>query len=293
VFAKSGAPDLPLHRGAMQEGAPGRPLDSIPSRKGGASPERPRRAACARSRRNRSIEPLNTAAELSPARRAALEHYEVVARVGKALGSPVRLRILDLLRQGACHVEAIALATGESVANASQHLQQMRTARLVARSKRGNCVEYRLADEGVSLLFGQVRALAEQLHPEMDRLRRELGALQPAEREGLLGRIRRREVTLLDVRPEREHAAGHLPGALSIPLDELPRRLGELPAGREVVAYCRGPYCSMAREAVDLLAAAGIAARHLDLGVPDLQRRLRPARRQPRRHGKRTSRRTP
>jgi len=242
---------------------------------------------------NRSIKPLNTAAALSPARRAALEHYEVVARVGKALASPVRLRILDLLRQGACHVEAIARATGESVANASQHLQQMRAARLVARSKRGNCVEYRLAGEGVSLLFGRIRDLAEELHPEMDRLRRELGALQPAEREALVGRLRRREVTLLDVRPEREHAAGHLPGALSIPLDELPRRLGELPQGREVVAYCRGPYCSMAREAVELLVAAGITARHLDLGVPDLQGRLRPARRQPRRHPKRTSRRTP
>jgi len=227
-----------------------------------------------RPRLKRSSDILNSSTVPSPARQAALEHYEVLSRIGKALASPVRLRILDLLRQGACHVEAIAAATGESVANASQHLQQMRAARLVARSKRGNCAEYRLADEGVSLLFGQVRALAEELHPEMDRLRRELGALEPGERDVLIERIRRSEVTLLDVRPEREYAAGHLPGALSIPLEELPLRLGELPPGREVVAYCRGPYCTMAREAVDLLASAGIAARHLDLGVPDLRGRL-------------------
>jgi len=226
----------------------------------------------------------------SPARRAALQHYEVLALIGKALSSPVRLRILDLLRQGSHHVEAIADATGESVANSSQHLQQMRAARLVAAERQGNRVEYRLADQGVSLIFGQIRSLAEQLLPEMDRLRRELGVLDPAEREALLTRIRRRQVTLLDVRPAREYQAAHLPGALSIPLDQLPARLGEIPSGREVVAYCRGAYCSMAREAVDVLASAGIRARHLDLGVPDLTGGLRFLFPPPSRRGARTDR---
>jgi len=204
--------------------------------------------------------------------------------VGKSLASPVRLRILDLLRQGARHVEGIAEATDESVANSSQHLQQLRAARLVATVRRGNRVEYRLADEGVSRLFGQVRGLAERILPDMDRLRRELGVLEPQEREELLGRIRRREVTLLDVRPAAEYAAAHLPGALSIPLPELPGRIGEIPRGKEVVVYCRGPYCPMAREAVEVLSSAGVAARHLDLGVPDLRAvRLTPSATPPRR----------
>lgn len=198
----------------------------------------------------------------------------MLSQVGKALGSPVRLRILDLLRQGPHHVEAIADATGESVANSSQHLQQMREARLVSAARQGNRVEYRLADDGVSRLFARIRTLAEQLLPEMDRLRRELGVLAPEEREALLARIRRRQVTLLDVRPAREYQAAHLPGALSIPLDELPARVGELPPGRDVVAYCRGPYCPMALEAVAVLASVGIPAHHLDLGVPDLRDRL-------------------
>jgi DNA-binding transcriptional ArsR family regulator/rhodanese-related sulfurtransferase len=236
----------------------------------------------------RSSNTLNSSGASSPGRQAALEHYQVLSQLGKALSSPVRLRILDLLRQGAHHVEAVALATGESVANSSQHLQQMRAARLVAAERQGNRVEYRLAGEEVSLLFGGLRSLAERVLPEMDRLRRELGALEPQEREALLARIRRREVTLLDVRPAREYAAAHLPGALSIPLDELPRRIREIPPGREVVAYCRGPYCPMALEAVAFLASSGIPARHLDLGVPDLRRRLRAHPTAPERRGART-----
>lgn len=223
----------------------------------------------------RSSDVLNSAASSTRARQAGLEHYQVLSQVAKALASPVRLRILDLLRQGPRHVEAIAEATGESVANSSQHLQQMRGARLVAAGRRGHRVEYRLAGEAVSSFFGRLRELAERFHPEMDRLRRELGGLDDAEREALLGRIRRREVTLLDVRPAPEYEAAHLPGALSIPLPELARRIAEIPPGREVVAHCRGPYCSMALEAVGVLTLAGIPARHLDLGVPDLRGRLR------------------
>ncbi len=206
-------------------------------------------------------------------REAALAHYGEMARLGKALASPVRLRILDLLRQGPRRVEDLAAAAGETVANSSRHLQQMRGARLVHAEREGRHVRYRLAGEGVSHVFGVLRGLAEALLPELDRLRRELDVLEPDPRDTLLARILRDEVTLLDVRPAEEYRAGHLPGARSIPLDELPSRLAELPRDREVVAYCRGPYCPMATEAVDVLTAAGFRARHLDLGVPDLRAR--------------------
>ena len=207
------------------------------------------------------------------ARRAALAHYDELARIGKVLGSPVRLRLLGLLRQGSRNVEALAEAAGISLANSSQHLQQMRAARLVEAEKRGQRVEYRLADEGVSLVFAALRDLAEALLPEMDRLRHDVEALKEEERESLLARIRDGQVMLLDVRPAVEYRAGHLPGARSIPLPELRSRLDEIPRGREVVAYCRGPYCSMASEAASVLRAAGYRASHLDLGAPDRRAR--------------------
>ncbi len=206
---------------------------------------------------------------------AALAHYDELARIGKALGSPVRLRLLDLLRQGSRTVDALASEAGVSVANSSQHLQQMRAARLVHAERKGQHVEYRLAQD-VSAIFGGLRALAESLLPEMERLRRELGVLRPEERRELLERIRRGDVALVDVRPADEYRAGHLPGARSIPLGELRSQLGTLPRDREIVAYCRGPYCSLAHDAVAILAAAGFRARHLDLGVPDLRERRFP-----------------
>jgi rhodanese-related sulfurtransferase/DNA-binding transcriptional ArsR family regulator len=202
---------------------------------------------------------------------AALAHYGELARIGKALGSPVRLRLLDLLRQGTRTVEALADAAGESIANSSQHLQQMRAAGLVTAERRGQHVEYRLAGERVSSMFAALRELGEAILPEMGRLRRELGTLPPGERRDLLARIRSGEVTLVDVRPEHEYRAGHLPGARSIPIGELRARLDELPRDAEVVAYCRGPYCPYARDAAAILEAAGFRARHLDLGVPDLR----------------------
>jgi rhodanese-related sulfurtransferase len=198
-------------------------------------------------------------------------HYGEIARIGKALGSPVRLELLDLLRNGRRSVEDLAEAAGVSVANSSQHLQHMRAAGLVVGERRGQHVEYRLAADGVSSTFAALRALAEAVRPEMERLGRELGVLAPGVRRELLRRIRRGEVTLVDVRPAPEFEAGHLPGARSIPLPELRRRLPELPREAEVVAYCRGPYCPLARDAAALLAAAGFRARHLDLGVPDLR----------------------
>jgi rhodanese-related sulfurtransferase len=206
-------------------------------------------------------------------RSAALSHYGELARIGKALASPVRLRLLDLLRQGSRTVDALAEAAGLPVANSSQHLQLMRRARLVEADREGQFVKYRLADDGVSRVFSAMRELAETLLPEMDRLRSELSALAPEEREVLLDLIRNGEVTLLDVRPAEEYRAGHLAGARSIPLPQLAARLGELQRDREIVAYCRGPYCSMALEAVSVLESSGYRARHLDLGVPELRAR--------------------
>ena len=207
-------------------------------------------------------------------RRRALAHYDELARIGKALSSPVRLRLLDVLRQGSRNVDELAEAADVTVANSSRHLQAMRSARLVHAEREGKHVRYRIADEQVSRAFGLLRGLAESILPEMEILRREMGALDPAERDELLGRILRGEVTLVDTRPVEEYRAGHLPGARSIPLEELPGRVGEIPRGREVVAYCRGPYCPMASQAVAILSAAGFRARHLDLGVPDLPTRL-------------------
>ena len=203
-------------------------------------------------------------------RRAARAHYGEIARLGKALASPVRLQLTDLLRQGPRTVEVLAREAGASVANCSRHLQQLRAARLVEADRAGRHVRYRLTDAGVSAAFAVLRGLAEVLLPEMDRLRRELRVLEPAARERLLDEVRRGRVTLVDVRPAEEFEAGHLPGARSLPLADLPDRLRELPRARPVVACCRGPYCYMAIEAVELLRAAGFEARHLDLGVADL-----------------------
>ncbi len=210
---------------------------------------------------------------LDSSQASARAHYGELARIGKVLGSPVRLHLLDLLRQGSRSVEALAEAAGVSVANSSQHLQLLRSAKLVFAERRGQRIEYRLADEHVSRVFGALRGLAEAVLPEMERLRRELRVLDPEEREELLSRVRRGEVTLIDVRPIDEYRAGHLPGARSIPLGDLRGRLAELPRDREVVAYCRGPYCPLAVEAVAILEAAGYRARHLDLGVPELRAR--------------------
>ena len=209
-------------------------------------------------------------------RRRALAHYEELARIGKVLASPVRLRLLDLLRQGSRNVDELAEAAGATVANSSRHLQQMRSARLVQAERQGKNVRYRIADESVSAAYGLLRGLAESILPEMDVLRRELGALEAGEREDLLGRIARSEVTLVDTRPVEEFRAGHLPGARSMPLEELPGRVHEIPREREVVAYCRGPYCPVATRAVEILCAAGYRARHLDLGIPDLRARSVP-----------------
>lgn len=203
--------------------------------------------------------------------------YEQFARLGKAISAPKRLELLDLLCQGPRTVEALAEQAGISVANASQHLQVLRAARLVETEKKGLYVEYRLAGDEVCTFFFALRGLAESRLAEVEQVAREYfeqrGAMEAVESEELLRRVRNGEVTVLDVRPPEEYRAGHIPGALSIPVGELKARLRELPKDREVVAYCRGPYCVMAVEAVELLRKKGFTAHRLEQGIVDWRAR--------------------
>ncbi len=203
--------------------------------------------------------------------------YRQLARIGKAVASPRRLELLDLLAQGPRTVERLARETGQSVANTSQHLQLLRRARLVQAQKRGLYVTYGLADDGVAEFYRGLRVLAESRLAEIDRITRDFladrGALEAVDQEVLVGRVLRGEVTLLDVRPVEEYAAGHIPGAVSLPLRELDHRLAGLPKRRQIVAYCRGPYCVLAVEAVARLRALGFRALRLEDGIPDWRAR--------------------
>lgn len=203
--------------------------------------------------------------------------YEQFARVGKAASSPKRLELLDLLCQGPRTVEALAEQAALSVANASQHLQVLRAARLVDADKKGPYVEYRLADDEVCRFFLALRGLAEARLAEVEQVSRayfeQRGAMEALEGEELMRRVKSGAVTVLDVRPPEEYRAGHIPGALSIPVSELKARLKELPKGREVVAYCRGPYCVMALDAVDLLRKKGFEAHRMEQGVVEWRAR--------------------
>jgi rhodanese-related sulfurtransferase len=203
--------------------------------------------------------------------------YEQLARIGKALSSGPRLEILDLLCQGPRSVDALAKQVAQPVANTSHHLQVLRRARLVASDKVGVRVTYRLADDEVCRFFGALRGLAESRLLEMEQVTRDFlearASLEPVDRDALVDRVRSGAVTLLDVRPDEEYRAGHIPGAVSVPLGDLARRLAEIPRDREVVAYCRGPYCVMAIEAVDLLTGLGFQAVRMEEGVPEWRAR--------------------
>lgn len=203
--------------------------------------------------------------------------YEQLGRVGKALASPRRLELLDLLCQGPRTVETLAHEAGQSLANTSQHLQVLRAARLVESEKHGLYVTYRLADEKVCALYRELRTLAEARLHEIQAVTRQFleqrGELEPVDRDALVSRVGSGEVTLLDVRPLEEFEAGHIPGAVSVPLAELESRLANLPRDREVVAYCRGPYCVLAVQAVELLRARGFRAIRMEEGVPDWRAR--------------------
>jgi rhodanese-related sulfurtransferase/DNA-binding transcriptional ArsR family regulator len=201
------------------------------------------------------------------------ELFEQLARVGKALGSGKRLELLDLLAQGPRSVADLAAAAGLGLTTASAHLQTLKQAGLVATSREGTTIRYRLADADVAALYAQLRTVAVARLPDVDAARtRYLGIeagedTEQVDREELLRRARAGEVVVLDVRPAPEFAAGHIPGAVSIPIDELPERLSELPADLEVVAYCRGAYCVFAHEAVRLLTAHGLRAARLAEGM--------------------------
>jgi ArsR family transcriptional regulator len=206
----------------------------------------------------------------SDAKKALFAQFATVA---KALSHGNRLELLEFLAQGERGVEALARMTGLSVANASQHLQHLRRAGLVTARKSGHYVLYRLADEAVVALIASLRGVAERNLAEVEKLVsgyfRSKDSFEPVSPGELLHRAREGLVTVLDVRPPEEFAAGHLPNAINIPLKELKRRLGELPRDQEVVAYCRGPYCVLAYEAVAELRRRGFTARRLEDGLPE------------------------
>jgi rhodanese-related sulfurtransferase len=199
--------------------------------------------------------------------------FEQFARLGKALASPKRLEIVDLLAQGERSVEEIARETAMSVASASQHLQVLKAARMVEARREGLYIHYRLSDENVFRTWQAVRALGESRLAEVDRVveayLEDRAALEAVDATELMERLSEGSVVVLDVRPEKEYRAGHIPGALSVPLDALEAALQTLPREREVVAYCRGPYCVFSDEAVAFLRARGYRARRLRQGLPD------------------------
>lgn len=199
--------------------------------------------------------------------------YEQLARIGKAVASPQRLEILDLLGQGPRTVEDLARQVHLTVANTSRHLQVLRGARLIEAEKEGVFVRYRLASETVADFFRSLRVLAASRLAELEQVTRQFfrgqEVLEAVDRKVLLTRVRKGLVTVLDVRPAEEYRAGHIAGAISVPLSELKTRLSELPRDQEIVAYCRGPYCVFAARAVELLQKQGFSAVRLEDGVAD------------------------
>jgi rhodanese-related sulfurtransferase len=201
------------------------------------------------------------------------EVFRDLARIGTALSSPVRLELLELLAQGERSVDELATLTGASVANASQHLQKLKGAGLITGRKEGQYVFYRLAGDEVVALVGALGHAGEAYLADVERTVRVYYAarddMEPVPGREVLERARKGLVTVLDVRPPEEFAAGHVPGAVNIPVHELEKRLAELPRRKEIVAYCRGPYCLMSFDAVALLRKKGLKARRLQDGLPE------------------------
>jgi rhodanese-related sulfurtransferase/DNA-binding HxlR family transcriptional regulator len=197
--------------------------------------------------------------------------FEAIALMGKAFASPRRLELLDLLAQAPRSVEELARASGQSTANASQHLQALHAAGMVTRTREGTRVRYSLAGEEALRLWLALRDASAARLAEVERAAHDyLGEdVETIGREDLLERLSSGDVVLVDVRPPEEFAAGHIEGARSIPLAELERRLAELPPDREIVAYCRGPFCAYAHEAVRRLNETGRTARRLQDGWPE------------------------
>ena len=199
--------------------------------------------------------------------------YEEFSRIGRALGSPKRLELLEVLAQGERSVEVLSRYAGLSVANTSHHLQALREARLVEGRKEGLFVYYRLTSPEVFGVVQMIRRLGEEHIAEVDRIVRsyfgQRDELESVSRGDLLERAKTGTVIVLDVRPAEEYRAGHIPGAMSVPVDQLEQRLADLPADKEIVAYCRGPYCVMSYSAVEALRARGRRARRLIDGFPE------------------------
>lgn len=206
-----------------------------------------------------------------PEPRGAL--HQQFARIGKAVASPRRIELLELLCQGERSVDALARVTGMTVTNVSQHLQELSAARLVDRRRDGTRIYYRAADERVCGFVTELGAVARGRLPEVERLAAEYidggDQLEPLTRAELLRRLHRRDAVVVDVRPTEEYESAHIRGAISVPLDELARRLRELPRTKLIVAYCRGPYCVLAPQALALLRTRGFRARRLEDGLPE------------------------
>lgn len=203
--------------------------------------------------------------------------YEQFARIGKAVSSPKRLELLDLLCQGERTVEVLAKEAEISLANTSQHLQVLRSAHLIESEKSGQFVIYRLKDQAVCDFVLSMRILAERELAEVEQIKRRFlegkEGLEPVDRESLIKRVKEGKVIVLDVRPAEEFMAGHIPGAVSIPLEELEQKLSGLPKDQEIVAYCRGPYCVLAIRAVEILRKKGFHAFRMEEGVQDWRAR--------------------
>jgi rhodanese-related sulfurtransferase/DNA-binding transcriptional ArsR family regulator len=199
--------------------------------------------------------------------------FRQFARVAKAMSNGYRLELLELLAQGERSVDALAQVSGLTVGNTSQHLQQLRQAGLVVNRKEGHKVYYRLSGIDVAALLDSLRGVAERHLAEVDRLVDDYlkvkDSLEPLPAGELLNRAREGLVTVLDVRPREEYASGHLPGAINIPLADLEKQLGELNPNQEIIAYCRGPHCVLAFDAVAKLREQGIKARRLQGGLPE------------------------
>jgi rhodanese-related sulfurtransferase/biotin operon repressor len=199
--------------------------------------------------------------------------YQAIGRVAAALGSAGRLQLLEFVAQGERSVDALAAMTGLSVANTSKHLQALRQAGLVSARKQGLRVYYAIAGDDVSLLLAALRGVAEHRAADVEKLLQAWLAhrdeLEPVPAREVLERVKRGLVTVLDVRPAEEYAAGHLPGAINVPVDRLEKYLSKLPKRKEVVAYCRGPYCLMSFEAVEKLRKRGFKAKRLENGYPE------------------------